>query len=120
MQITIKTTDFNLTPDINDYAQKKVLDVEKFLGEATTNTIADVELARTTRHHRQGPVFYAEVNLESDGTLYRATAEGETMFEAIDEMRDEIMREVRKDKEKQQTMVRRGAARVKEWLRWRQ
>lgn len=119
MQINIKTTDLEFTPELYNYTQKKLLDVERLAGENMGEISAQVELARANRHHKQGEdIFYAEVNLMIKGKLYRATADASSIHAAIDKMRDEIMKEVKRDFSKQETLVRKGAAKVKEWMRW--
>ena len=58
------------------------------------------------------------MNLQLAGDLYRAEAEAESMNAAIDEVKDELTRQLRKGKEKRTDLFRRSAAQVKEWLRF--
>lgn len=117
MQISnITTPHIELTEDLADYLQKRLDSCDKFLPEQGAMT-CDVELARTTEHHQQGDVYYAEVNLSIDGTLHRATATAESMHAAIDEVKDELQRELRRKKEKDATRFRKGARKVKNMMR---
>ncbi len=51
-----------------------------------------------------------------DKDLY-ASAEETDLYKAIDMVRDEILREVRADKSKKISLVRRGGAKIKDMLR---
>lgn len=127
MHINIKTTNFTLDDRTTAYVREKMDAVERFLGETPEdNTRADIELGRTTRHHRSGSdVFRAEINLHLDGAYLRAVSEGESIAAALDEMKDEIIREITSYRSKRRTLLRRGQTAVKqlirgiEWKTWK-
>jgi len=111
MSITIKTTLIELTPALSDYTEKR-------LGSITKYTEGDpqiaVEIGKTTMHHRNGDVFRAEVNVTTAlGKQYRAVSEKTDLYEAIDDVRTEIVRELKAGKSKYQTLFRRGAQKIK-------
>lgn len=113
---TIKTPKIELTDDLASYLQERLDSCDKFVPDDVA-VICEVELARTTEHHKQGNIYYAEVNLEVDGTPYRATATAESLHEAIDEVKDDLQRELRRDKDKQHTLLRKGGLAVKNMMR---
>ena len=89
---------------------KKIGSLERFLTDADPDAIiADIELARTSKHHQKGLVFRCEVNLTIGKTLLRAEELGESIVEAIDKIRDEIESEVHKLKGKRQARFLRAA-----------
>lgn len=118
MKINIKATNLDLTPAITVYIEEKINGLEKFIsGESLKQwdennqaaVEADVEIARTTNHHRQGDVYRAEVNLKVPGRVLRAEAEQWDMRVAIDEVKNELQTELKKYKNKQETEFRKGS-----------
>ena len=83
MKINIKAVNLDLTPAITVYIEEKINRLEKFVsGEGIKEwdehnqaaMEADVEIARTTNHHRHGDVYRAEINLKVPGRIIRASA----------------------------------------------
>ena len=116
MEIKIKTTNFSLTPSIGNYLQEKLNVLDKFLPN-DESIFADVELAKTTKHHQKGDIFKAEVNLKVPGRLIRAVAEEWDLHVAIDAVKDELQREIAGNKGKNISLYRRGARLLKKLLR---
>ncbi|MBI2048316.1 MAG: ribosome-associated translation inhibitor RaiA [Parcubacteria group bacterium] len=117
MQIQIKTTNYTLSDEVRTYLEKRLAGFEKFLDESAAEALCNVELEH--EHAQQhGRVFRAEVNLNAHGEFYRAEDTGESMNAAIDGVHDEIARRLRRGKNKHMSMIRRGGAQIKEWLRW--
>ena len=117
MNINVKATNMTVTPDIADYLQKKMNMLDRLIDPTDTSVSCEVEVGKTTRHHKSGDIFRAEINLRKDGKMFRAVAEEETILAAIDEVKDEMHRVLGNDKNKQQTMLRRSGAAVKNMLR---
>ena len=118
MNINIKATNIELTDSIRDYLDKKMAQVEKFIKAPDTEPIADIEIGKTTNGKNSAEdLFKAEINLQIGGDLYRYNAEEAELYTAIDKMKDQIIREIRKEKEKKRDFFRRGALRMKEMIR---
>ncbi|MEK7508331.1 MAG: ribosome-associated translation inhibitor RaiA [Patescibacteria group bacterium] len=101
MNIAIKATNFELTEALQDYATKKVEALKKFLVRFDVDAAqAHIELGKITQHHRKGEIFRAEVNLTIDGRLLRAEETDEDVYIAIDEVHDELKRQIISLKEK--------------------
>ncbi len=115
MSITFKSTLIELTPALTDYTEKRLGTIKKFTeGEPQIS----VEIGKTTLHHRNGDVFRAEVNLTTAlGRQYRAVSEKSDLYEAIDDVRTEIIREIKAAKGKSQTLLRRGSLKIKSILK---
>ncbi|MBU1102253.1 ribosome-associated translation inhibitor RaiA [Patescibacteria group bacterium] len=114
MKIIIKTKNFQSSPAIEKYVQKKLETLKKFLKNFKEESLmAEIELGRTTRHHQAGDIFRAEINLSIDGKLFRAESEKENLYAAIDEVRDDLEREIKKFKTKKETAFIRGARSLK-------
>ena len=110
MKIIIKTTKIDLSPSIRQYVEEKIGGLEKFLKNFSPELVeARVEIGKTTRGQRQGDIFRAEVNLSLNGKLLRASEVAESLHAAIDLVKDELAREIRRCKEKETTKFVRGA-----------
>ncbi len=122
MNKNIKATNIELTPAISDYIEKKFSAFDRFVNDTQGGAHCDVEVGKTTRHHRQGDVFRAEVNLRVSGQGFYAVSEKDDLYAAIDEVKDEIVRQITGHKDKSTTLMRRGAYKVKNMLKgldWR-
>ncbi len=116
MRIDLKTKNFEITPSIRTYLQEKMDSLDKFLPK-DESVFAEVELAQTTKHHRKGDIFRAEVNLTMPGRLIRAMAEKWDLRAAIDTVKDELQRKITMNKEKNISLYRRGARLFKKLLK---
>ncbi len=116
MKINFKSTQIELAPEITNYCQQKLDSLDKLLTD-DESAFLDVELGKTTEHHKQGEIFRAEINLHTAGKNFRAEAVGEDLYLAIDEAKDELLSEVKRYKKKQGAMLRRGGRMVKDFLR---
>ncbi len=118
MRITnIKASQMELTPAIADYVNKRVGMLEKIVSPDDTSAYASVEVGKSTKHHSQGDYFFAEINVHIAGKDFRAVAEKDDLYAAIDEVKDEIIREITGYKNKRRTLVRRGGAVIKNVLK---
>jgi ribosomal subunit interface protein len=121
MQITIKATNLELTPEIRNYLNEKIGGLEKFKEGLNGSVIARAEVGTTTAHHQQGKIFRAEVNLnvpKGNQKVLRAVAERENLFEAIDEVKDKLQRELKKYRGGIIARQRRGARLLKRLARF--
>jgi ribosomal subunit interface protein len=111
MSISIKTTLIELTPALTDYTEKRLGTITK---HSESSIIIAIEIGKTTMHHRNGEVFRAEVNVTTAlGKQYRAVSEKADLYEAIDDTRNEIIRQLKEGKDRTQTLFRRGAKKIK-------
>lgn len=101
MNLKIKATNLELTPSIETYVEEKIGSLDKFLRKLETlgEFKAEVEIARTTRHHQKGKVFYAEVNLHLPKRTLRAEHEDSDIRAAVDKVKDKLKAEIAKYKE---------------------
>lgn len=109
MKIKIKATNLELTSAIREYIEMRIDGLAKFvkrLEENGSEVLARVEIARTSRHHEKGDVYYAEVNLDLTHNIARASREGSDIRATIDEVHDILKRMLVKKKEKPRTLSR--------------
>src|SRR3989344_2603276 len=115
MKINIKVTNIELTPAISAYAEKKVRTLEKFLDNS--DTVIQVEVGKSTQHHKSGEVFRAEVHLVAPGLDLYAVSDQTDLYAAIDLVKDELAEKLVRTKGRKVALYRRGARKVKEMLK---
>lgn len=116
MNLSIKGTNLKLTPSIYKYIDEKLnKDLEKYVPRRDASAEAWVEVGKTTRHHHKGQVFRAEMQIKlSGGQTIRSEAEEWDLRLAIDTVKDELQRELKKYKARQIAKYRKGARDAKQ------
>ena len=117
MKINIKATGIELTPAISSYVNKKISSLAKYLGKSADALVAQVEVGKSTKHHKSGEVFKAEIHLFGVGLDLYAVSEQNDLYAAIDLVKDEIARNISHLKGKRETLSRRGAQAIKNMLK---
>lgn len=115
MNINIKATNIELTDAIRDYVEKKVESIEKFLNN--DNVQVQVEVAKTTNHHKNGEVYKAEFDIRANGKKFFTVAESEDLYSAVDMARESMISELTHNKDRERTLYKRGAISVKKMLK---
>lgn len=114
LNYNIKGTGIEVSGELRAYAEKTLAQAEKFLSTDPT-AHADIELEHSMM--RDGGKYRAEFTVLASGALYRADVWGSTMHEAIDLATAELSKELRRNKDKRTHIFRRGALKVKEYVR---
>lgn len=115
MSISIGAHNTEITTAIRDYIEKRLDGLSKYTAGEPTIT---VEVSKTTNHHRQGDIFEAKIHLATSlGKAYHAASQKSDLYEAIDDVRNEMMRELSSAKDKKATLLRRGALKIKSLIR---
>lgn len=119
-KINIKATNLDLTTELRNYVDEKISAIEKFMSLKPDQTpIADIELEKQHGdHHKQGEIYRAEINLQYKGELFRTESRKEDIKVALNDAKEEMIRRIRKTREKKTDMFRRGAKRIKKMLRF--
>jgi ribosomal subunit interface protein len=117
MNINLKGTGIELTPAITDYAHKKISALEKYLSAKSSVAVFHVEVGKTTKHHKGGDVFRAEVNVSGGGLNLYAVEEAEDLYAAIDLVEAELARELVHEKGKRAKLLRRGQQKIKDLIK---
>ena len=113
--IQYKATNTELDITLQGLMEHKLESIEKYLGDQDA-VICEVEFEKETAH-QSGKHFRVEVNLEVSGKLYRVEATELSFEEAIDEVRDQLDKQLRRDTKKHTTLVRRGSQMIKSMMR---
>jgi putative sigma-54 modulation protein len=113
MNIRTNTHGIELTPSISSYITKKLTTVERLLKDTPPETLVEVEIEKDSKQHK-GEVFKAEINIFLPNKRLFASATHEDMYAAIDQVKDEILSELKKQNVRRRDIARRSAARVKQ------
>lgn len=102
MRLQIKATGFELTPVLQQLVEKKFNNLSKFLAkwEVNRELFLRVEVAKNTKHHNKGMVWYAEANLDLPQKILRIEETNEDMLAAIDKLKDRLKNDLLKVKGK--------------------
>jgi ribosomal subunit interface protein len=107
MNISIKSKDLELNQKLKDYVEEKInKTLDRLLSQEKTPLNAEIELSRLNWHHKKGNIFEAEINLILHGHMLVLREGGQTIEQAIDQLKDEIEREIKKHKGKEMTVDR--------------
>jgi len=118
MRLSVKTTRCDLTPEISAYIDERVGSLQKLIhAEDDDAVICEVEIEKVAER-QHGLIWRAEMNLTINGTLYRADAVGENINAALDEVKDEMMKRLRRSNKKHRDLFRRGALKMKNFIRF--
>ena len=113
--ISFKATNTELDVNLQDLVDHKFLSLEKFIGEES-DVKCEVEFEKVTAS-QSGQVFRVEANLWLGGKMYRAEATEDSFEKAIDEVRDELDKELRRSTKKKETLFKRGGRAIKKMMR---
>ena len=102
-----------ITEAIRDYTLEKMKTLEKLVPHDDTSAKLVVELSKTTNHHAHGQVFQAEANLHIRGKETTLRTTQEDLYKAVDVLKDMLTRELAQHKDKELSIVRRSAHKVK-------
>ncbi len=116
ININIKSTNIALTPAIEEYINKKILGIEKFVSDSE-EALASVEVGKTTKHHKQGDVFRAEIHMKVPGNEFYVTVEKDDLYAAIDEVKDELVRDMTSRRKRALRLLRKGGQKIKEFIK---
>lgn len=107
MQIRLKSSKLELTEAIKKYVQDKMDTVDKHLGHIRVIN-CDVEVGKSIGSQNKGEIFRAEVNLEVPRRILRIEKTEKDLYKAIDKVKDHLVLQIKKYKEKLIERKRRG------------
>jgi len=102
-----------ITDAIRSYAFDKMKSLEKYVSKDDTSAKLAIELMKTTNHHQHGDVFQAEAQFHISGKEITMRTTEDDLYKAIDILKDMLTRELTTHKNKERSMFRRGAHKVK-------
>lgn len=121
MDIRIKAKDFELTNEVRSYLDERLAALEKFVSDPAVAR-CEVELGRDAGGQRHGDnMWFAEVRILVPGNdAVYARNNSSTVNAAIDDVKEEVERQLRKGKKLHIRMMRKTGSAIKNWMRFGQ
>ena len=114
--INYKTTNAEVSSELKTLLEAKFTSLEKYLGDET-DVQCDVEFEQVAPQ-QSGKIYRVEANLWLKGTMYRADATEDQFEKAIDEVRAELDKELRRATKKRHSLLKRGGRKLKDMMRF--
>jgi ribosomal subunit interface protein len=120
MNTRIKSTDYQITPEVSDYLDTRLLTLEKLLGTDADLARCEVEVGRDAGNQRHGEhMWFAEITIKAPGGLRaRASNRASSINAAIDDVKEEVERQLRREKQAHIRILRKSGAAIKNLIRW--
>jgi len=107
MNITITTKQISLSDEMKDRVAFKLERLSHFLKDAGKESRLELDISKAAgRHHLKGNVFAIQAKLHSAPLLIAAKAVGESVLDACDKVKEELERQLLKQKAKHQANER--------------
>ena len=114
--IQFKAVNTNLEGSLQDLVEHKFNSLEKYLGDET-DVKCEVEFEKeATKQH--GKIYCVKVNLTKAGERFHTEYCDDSFEKAIDEVRDELDKALRRTQKKKETLFKSGARVVKDLMRF--
>lgn len=115
MEVKIKSKDIEVTPAISQYGEKRFANMDHFFKAGEDKEIT-LELSKTSEHHKQGNFFKVAVHGRVRNKSLHATSVKNDLYAAIDDARDEFVREIESGQGRYRALMLRGARKIKELM----
>ncbi len=126
MKIIIKSINIELSSAIRSYIEQKIGGLEKFAPKRGTKYSsfiyrkscfrAWVTIGKISHHHKKGKIFQAKVQIRLPGKSIRAEAVENDLEVAINEVKDELQRELKQYIEKKISQRDKREKRIKRYF----
>ena len=109
-----------MTPEVASYLDERIARLGKFLGDEAAVARCEVELGRNAGRPRHGAnIWFAEINIMQPGSsrIY-ARNNAESVNAAIDDVKEEIEKQLRREKKLHNRVIRKTGSAIKNWMRF--
>ena len=114
--IQYKATNTALDERLTVLVNQKFESLAKYVGDET-DVKCEVEFEKETAQN-SGNIFRVEANFFLAGKLYRAEASELNFEKSIDKVRAELDKELRRSRNKHETLIKKGGRKIKEMLKF--
>jgi len=106
MKITVKTKNLELTGILQQFVERKICSIKKFLNILKKDTpdgkktLAEVfvELGKETKHHKKGQIFLTKILVSLPGKSLMSSFRADDIFKSVVGAKDELKLEIEKYK----------------------
>lgn len=95
MDVRVYGKNLKISPQVESHVREELKNLEKFI-EKRFISESKIEVGITSFHHRKGDIYRAEINLRLPGKLLRAEEEAESIHTAINIVKEELERQIKK------------------------
>ena len=120
MDIRIKATNYELTPEVESYLGERLKSLEKFIGADLDNVRCEAELGRDAGRPRHGSnIWFAEIAIIVPGRdrVY-ARNNSESVNGAIDDVKEEVEQKLLRERKLHRRIYRKGGAMLKNIMKF--
>ncbi|MBI4088186.1 HPF/RaiA family ribosome-associated protein [Candidatus Kaiserbacteria bacterium] len=120
MDIRIKSTNYEITPEVETYLSGRIATLTKLLADKEDVARCEAEIGRDAGRPRHGAnIWFAEIRILVPGeeAVY-ARNNSESVNGAIDDVKEEVERQLRKLKRANMDFLRRSGAALKRLMRF--
>lgn len=119
MKIKILSKDFELTAELESYLKTKIESIDEKLGSTAEDEERkyNFRIGKKSASKKKGNTFFAEGSIETDGKDYGAIAKAGDIKVAIDELKEELLKKIRRHKGKKEGQLRKNGRIFKDFLR---
>lgn len=114
LQIIYKYNDQDEAKALTPIVEAKLSSLHKFI-DGNIPALCEVEFEKIAPQ-QNGNVYRMEANITINGKLYRAEATEASFEKALDEVRSELDKELRRSKGKRTSILRRAGRKLKETI----
>lgn len=120
MEIRIKVTDYEITQEVSKYLDDRLATLEKLLSSDGDVARCEVEIGRDAGGSRHGAnMWFAEIHIIQPGfARVYARNNAQSVNEAINDVKDEVERQLRREKKLHIRVMRKTGAAVKSWMKF--
>jgi ribosomal subunit interface protein len=98
MKATFRYVHLDHSPSLEEHAEKKLESIEHLVA-GYEGVRAEVEMERTTEHHKSGDVYKVRMRLFLPGHVLDADESGNDLYAVVDKVRDTLHGAVQRFKE---------------------
>ncbi len=123
MRITIYASDINITPDINDYLEKKLSSLDRLASRvrrgAKESGPAPMEIrVKIEREATRNEIYRVGAEVVLSRRVISVDTKNQDIFQAIDELKDKLQGEMRRYGGRREAIYRRARRAIKRMRLW--
>jgi len=116
MKFEIITREIELEKDLKEYIEKKISSIERKLGDEKQDAEAEVRVGKDGSAQK-GNVYFADIKIDTGKNVFEAKEIAESVKAALDLAKDEVDKQVRRERSKFRDIVRNSSRKLKRILR---
>jgi ribosomal subunit interface protein len=119
MQTKVKATDYEMTPETTEYLDTRIAALEKLVDADDESAMCEVEIGRDGgKKQHSDHLWCVEIRIIAAGVNVYAKNRAPSVHAAIDDVREEVERQLRQGKGKKAALNKKAGKSFKDWLRF--